>query len=195
MTQPVWSESLTDHKQRQAERIAAAAIELVFEHGVSALSMSGIARAAGISRQTLYKYYPDVAAVLRAAVRRAGEHDLAEVEGAGTPSEQLREFVRYALSAAAAGHPSPSVLEPVMAPDAREELKAHAAQVLGLLAVILRRGMDQAEFRPDLDPDLDAELVYRMVMGASELVAGASDPSQAADHVERAVLAIVGGRQ
>ena len=187
-----WTESVAGHKERQAQRITNAAIELVFERGVSALSMAAIARAAGISRQTLYKYFPDVSAILRAAVQSTGGHDLAAVEAAGSPSDQLGAFVQYALSAAAAGHPTPSVLEPVLAPDVRKELKTHAAQVRGLLAVILQRGMDEGEFRADLDPDLDAEIVYRTVMGAYELVTGASDSSLAADHVERAVLAMVG---
>ena len=184
-----WRESLSDHKLRQGERIIHAAMELVFEQGVSALSMSAIAGAAGISRQTLYKYFPDVASVLRAAVQ-SSEHDTASIEAAETPVDQLRAFVRYVLGAAAAGHPSPAALEPVLAPDVRAELQAHSGQVRGLVAVILQRGMDDGVFRTDLDPDLDADIVYRTVMALSELAA--TDGESVAEPIERAVLGIVG---
>lgn len=186
-----WRESLSDHKLRQAERIVHAAMELVFEQGVSALSMSAIAGAAGISRQTLYKYFPDVASVLRAAVQ-SSEHDTASIEAEETPVDQLRAFVRYVLAAAAAGHPSPAALEPVLAPDVRAELEAHSTQVRGLVAVILRRGKDDGVFRADLEPDLDADIVYRTVMALSDRVAVADDIESFTSHVERAVLSMVG---
>lgn len=168
-----------------------AAMEIVFEHGVSALSMSAIAGAAGISRQTLYKYFPDVASVLRAAVQ-SSEHDTASIEAEEAPVDQLRAFVRYVLGAAAAGHPSPTALEPMLAPDVRAELKAHSAQVRGMLAVILRRGMDDKVFRDDLDPDLDADIVYRTVMALSELASPGEDTGSAQARIERAVLGMVG---
>ena len=188
--EPAWRESLSDHKLKQADRITSAAIELVFEHGVSALSMSAIAQAAGVSRQTLYKYFPDVAAILRAAVQRSEDHDTAMIEQAETPRAQLVAFVRWALSAAQAGHPSPSALQPVLAPDVRAELEAHAAHVKRLVALIVQRGVDEGEFRPDLDPDLDGELVYRTVLAAHDLVAE-GDHALVAEHVERAVLSMV----
>jgi hypothetical protein len=129
--------------------------------------------------------------VLRAAVQ-SSEHDTADIGAEGTPAEQLTAFVRYVLSAAAAGHPSPATLEPVLAPDVRDELRAHSAQVRRLLAVILQRGIVDGVFRADLDPDLDADIVYRTVMALSELVATAEDGGRLNGQIERAVLSMVG---
>jgi AcrR family transcriptional regulator len=190
-TSDTGSETISDHKVRQAGHIVHSAMELVLEHGVPALSMSAIARAAGVSRQTLYKYFPDVAAVLRAAVQ-SSEHETASIEAEETPAEQLIAFVRYVMSAAAAGHPSPAALEPVLAPEVRAELQAHSAQVRGLLASILHRGVEDGVFRSDLDPDLDADIVYRAVMALSELVATAEDGARLNGQIELAVLAMVG---
>ncbi|MGI9647578.1 MAG: TetR/AcrR family transcriptional regulator [Acidimicrobiia bacterium] len=186
-----WQESLSDHKLRQAEHIVHAAMALVFERGVPALSMSALARAAGISRQTLYKYFPDVASVLRAAVR-GSEHSTAGIEAEETPVEQLTAFVRYVLSAAAAGHPSPASLAPVLAPDVRTEMDAHSAQIRGLVAAILQRGKKEGVFRGDLAPDLDGDIVYWTVMGLSDQVAGATDTGLLTSRIERAVLSMVG---
>ncbi len=165
-------------------------MELVFAKGVSALSMKAIAGAAGVSRQTLYKYFPDVASVLRAAVQSSG-HDISSIEAEETPADQLTAFVRYVVSATGAGHPSAVALEPVLAPDVRAELQAHSEHVRTLLAVILRRGMDDGVFRPDLEPDLDADIVYRTVIAVSEL-ASEIDLEVVGDRIERAVLSMVG---
>ena len=181
----------SDHRLRQAEGIVQAAMELLFARGVAALSMSAIAQAAGVSRQTLYKYFPDVESVLHAAVQ-SSSHDTTSIIAEETPVDQLRAFLQYVLGAAAAGHPSPASLEAVLAPDTRAELEAHAAEVRGMLAVILRRGGDDGVFRPDLDPDGDADIVYRTVMALSDLVTQAEDVDAAKARAERSVLAMVG---
>lgn len=182
----------SEHQVRQAEGIVHAAMGLVFEKGVSALSMKAIAGAAGVSRQTLYKYFPDVASVLRAAVQSAS-HDTTSIEAEETPADQLTAFVRYVLAAAAAGHPSPTALESVLAPDVRAELQAHSSDVRRLLAVILQRGMDDGVFRTDLDPDLDADIVYRTVMALADQAAVVAKVEPFMTRVERAVLSMVGG--
>jgi AcrR family transcriptional regulator len=181
----------SDHRLRQAGGIVQSAMELVFSQGVSALSMSAIAQAAGVSRQTLYKYFPDVESVLRAAVQ-SSSHDTTSIAEEATPVDQLRAFIQYVLGAAAAGHPSPAALEPVLAPDTRAELEAHATQVRGMLDVILRRGMDDGVFRPDLEPDGDADIVYRTVMALSDLIAQSEDADGAIARAERSILAMVG---
>jgi AcrR family transcriptional regulator len=62
----IWTDTIETHRQAvQASAIDAAA-ELVAEHGLLSVTMSQIAEKAGIGRATLYKYFPDVEAVLRA---------------------------------------------------------------------------------------------------------------------------------
>jgi AcrR family transcriptional regulator len=66
-----------DRSRMAAERILDAAGELFAEHGVGAVSMGDVARAAGCSRATLYRYFADrhelhVAYVHREARRVSG---------------------------------------------------------------------------------------------------------------------------
>lgn len=76
-----------------AERILDAAAELFVAHGIAGVGMGEIARAAGCSRATLYRYFGDrhelhVAFVHREA-RRVGALVAAEVAETADPAEQV----------------------------------------------------------------------------------------------------------
>ena len=62
----IWAETIAVHRDTVREAILDAAGALVAEHGLTAVTMSGVARLSGIGRATLYKYYPDVESVLTA---------------------------------------------------------------------------------------------------------------------------------
>ncbi len=59
-----WKASLDAHRAHQRSAIERAAIDLATVHGVGGIGMVDIARRAGISRATLYKYFPSVESVL-----------------------------------------------------------------------------------------------------------------------------------
>ena len=84
-----------------AERILDAAAGLFVERGVAGVGMGEIARAAGCSRATLYRYFSDrhelhVAFVHREA-RRVGALVAAEVAGASDPTERVTTAVLAAV--------------------------------------------------------------------------------------------------
>jgi len=60
----LWTETIAAHRETVRGAILDAAWQLVSEHGLSAVTMSQIAEQAGIGRATLYKYFPDVEAIL-----------------------------------------------------------------------------------------------------------------------------------
>ena len=62
----LWTETIEAHRHQVREAILAATWKLVSEHGLTAVTMSQIADTAGIGRATLYKYFPDVEAILAA---------------------------------------------------------------------------------------------------------------------------------
>jgi AcrR family transcriptional regulator len=62
----LWTETIDSHRREVRDAIMGAAIELVGEHGLLAVTMSQVAERAGIGRATLYKYFPDVRAILLA---------------------------------------------------------------------------------------------------------------------------------
>src|SRR6478735_11374304 len=65
--QPVpklWNDTIEDHRRAVREATITATAELVTERGLSGVTMTGIAEKTGIGRATLYKYFPDVEAIL-----------------------------------------------------------------------------------------------------------------------------------
>ncbi|PBC35429.1 TetR family transcriptional regulator [Rhodococcus sp. ACS1] len=78
----LWNETIASHRQAVREATMDAAAAVVAESGLAAVTMSKIAERTGIGRATLYKYFPDVDAILTAWHERqiAGHlHHLAEV--------------------------------------------------------------------------------------------------------------------
>lgn len=90
--------------QRQeaaCDRILEAAAELFANKGVEAVAMNDIARAAGCSRATLYRYYPSRDALHTAYVHRHARtvnRQIAErVAGIADPRAKLLEALTHAL--------------------------------------------------------------------------------------------------
>ena len=91
-----WDHTVDLHRAAQQESIAAAAWALAQQHGPFAITMSQVADAAGVSRPTLYKYFPDVESMVRAHHRKHVEAHVAELEGIlrgpGLPGERLERL-------------------------------------------------------------------------------------------------------
>jgi AcrR family transcriptional regulator len=98
----LWNETIEAHRRNVHDAILDATVELVAERGLLAVTMSQIAEKTGIGRATLYKYFPDVEAILLAwhsrqiaghleHLARAGEHE-------GDPGRRLEAMLEaYAL--------------------------------------------------------------------------------------------------
>jgi AcrR family transcriptional regulator len=98
----LWTATIEAHRREVRDAILDAASSLVAEHGLRAVTMSQIAEQTGIGRATLYKYFPDVDAILLAWHERqiaAHLEYVAEVrEQAGDAGERLAAVLEaYAL--------------------------------------------------------------------------------------------------
>jgi AcrR family transcriptional regulator len=60
----LWTDTVDAHRQQVRDAILDAVAALVDEQGLLAVTMSAVAERAGIGRATLYKYFPDVQAIL-----------------------------------------------------------------------------------------------------------------------------------
>jgi AcrR family transcriptional regulator len=83
----IWSETLADHRDAVRDAILDATAAQVAEHGLAAVTMSGIAQASGIGRATLYKYFPDATSILIAWHDRQVVTHLAELMAAAHRAE------------------------------------------------------------------------------------------------------------
>ena len=92
-----WAEVLDEHRARQRRQIMTVALELVSERGLAGVSMSALAQRAGISRATLYHYFPDLEQVLLAWVGEEVDAFVAELarelSGLDDPVAAFEPFV------------------------------------------------------------------------------------------------------
>jgi len=98
----LWNDTIEAHRQAVREATLEATAALVTEHGLRSVTMSQIAEATGIGRATLYKYFPDIQAILRAWHEReiTGhlEHLAAVRDQAGDARARLEAVLQaYAL--------------------------------------------------------------------------------------------------
>jgi AcrR family transcriptional regulator len=184
----LWTATIEAHRREVHDAILATTAALAARHGVLSVTMSQIAEAAGIGRATLYKYFPDVEAILVAwHERQLGGHleRLARIRNrAGDPHEKLRSVlevyagIQYALRAA---HGT--------------ELAAHLhrgkhvalaqRQLLDLVRDLLTEGAEAGDVRTDVAPEELANYCLHALAAASSL------PSKAA--VDRLVEVTLAG--
>lgn len=75
----LWTETIESHRREVRDAVLDAAWTLVQQRGLLAVTMSDIAGTAGIGRATLYKYFPDVEAVMAAWHERQVSGHLAQL--------------------------------------------------------------------------------------------------------------------
>jgi AcrR family transcriptional regulator len=98
----LWTETIETHRREVRDAILDATAALVAARGLLSVTMSHIAEEAGIGRATLYKYFPDVEAILAAWHERQITQHLKHLAGlrnsAGTAGERLASVLAaYAL--------------------------------------------------------------------------------------------------
>lgn len=83
----LWDETIDAHRATVREATMNATAALVAAHGLSAVTMSQIAKDTGIGRATLYKYFPDVDSILLAWHERQVARHLAYLTEVGERSD------------------------------------------------------------------------------------------------------------
>src|SRR5215472_13395351 len=97
----LWTETIEAHRAAVTDAVLDTAAALAAEHGPASVTMSQIAGQAGIGRATLYKYFPDVNAILVAwHQRQIARHlaQLADVAAHGGTAVERLEAVLQALA-------------------------------------------------------------------------------------------------
>ena len=173
-----------------ATRIVHATLDLIQAEGVGAISMSAIARKAGVARQTLYNHYPDVDSIVYAAMDAHQQESLTLLtdllDTIDSPAGRLEHLVRHTAAVAAHGHPS---LKYGFSTTHQQLIAAFDKGMRALVETALSDGMTAGVFREDLNPAIDALLLQRMIEATGELVA--HDPTNAAEAVAAAVHTVL----
>ena len=89
----LWTHTIQAHRREVRDAVLDATAALVAARGLRSVTMSQIAEQSGIGRATLYKYFPDIGAVLRAWHARQIAGHLGQLaaarDHAGRPGERL----------------------------------------------------------------------------------------------------------
>jgi AcrR family transcriptional regulator len=95
-----WGGATPDSDEEAVDRILDAADAAIEERGVN-IRITDVARALGVSRQTVYNYFPNTTALVSAAANRSGmrfiEHLAEHLGGLTEPVEAMVEGVAYTL--------------------------------------------------------------------------------------------------
>ncbi|MGI5379952.1 TetR/AcrR family transcriptional regulator [Streptomyces sp. CA-251387] len=98
----LWNETIEAHRREVRDAILDSTAALAAENGPLSVTMSQIAEKVGIGRATLYKYFPDVEAILRAWHAREIAGHLARLTGVRDSADGPRARLEAVLEAYAA---------------------------------------------------------------------------------------------
>lgn len=183
----LWEETIDAHRRAVREAILDTAAGLVARHGVASVTMSQIAQETGIGRATLYKYFPDVEAILVAwHDRQVTAHlaHLAQVRDRATGARHRVEVVLEAFASLQNDHHVAGISALV---HRDEHLARHHHHLNELVEELLREAAAAGELRDDVVP---AELASYCL---SALKAASHMPSKAA--IRRLVAVTMSGLQ
>lgn len=164
--------------ERARQAILAAAGELMLEGGLSAASMEAIAERAGVSKATIYKWWPSRGAVALDGFLAQAQDTITVPEGLST-----RDALRYQIRALVVlfrdtqsgplmrALASQAECDPEIARAVRERWLAPRRAVA---YDIIRTGMARGELRPDLDVAVVSDLLFgpiyhRLIFGHEAL--------------------------
>ena len=83
-----------------ATRILDATLATMADHGIARLSLEDVARRAGLSRQTVYRYFPSKRELVDATVLREEQVFIANMVSAADRQRELEPALRAAIEAA-----------------------------------------------------------------------------------------------
>jgi len=148
-------------KEARPSEIGKAALECFAERGYAASSLDEIAARAGVTKGTLYLYFPNKEALFKDVVRQALVPRIAAFEDRVLASEPAARQLENLIAAwpDIMANPHLGVIPKLMIAEAGnfpDLAKFYLEEVIGrarrLVVGIMRRGITRGEFRP-LDPD------------------------------------------
>ncbi|MFI7679448.1 TetR/AcrR family transcriptional regulator [Actinophytocola sp. NPDC049390] len=185
----LWNETIEAHRRDVRDAILETTMKLVAEEGLRSATMSRIAEETGIGRATLYKYFPDVDAIL---VAWHGRHVTAHLEQLAAIREQTTDpgarldavLAAYArIVHGMSRHGFGAEFSALVHRD--EQVAEPRRQLHGLVRDVLAEAATTGHVRDDTAPDELATYCLHALAAAADL------PTHAA--VERLVALTVTG--
>ena len=163
---------------RAHEAVLDAATELFEELGYQRLTIDGIAARAGVSKATIYRWWPGRAAIVLEAFLTAVQDDIAYPDTGSVREDLIDQLVSLGRTL---GQTRPGRMAITLLGEAQHDPELADAFRAGWLAPrrdagrrVLRRGIERSELRTDLDLELALDGLYgplylRLLFGHSSL--------------------------
>ena len=175
--------------QDAEKRILDATRDLICERGATRVSINEIAAHAGVSKPTIYRWWPSKAAVVFDALEREIKAN-SPPPNTGTAYGDVR--IQVQRVAKLMNSPLRAILRELIVETFGDDEVAEQFRTLFFAerrrqgTATVQAGIDRGELRPDLDPEIVGDLLYsplwlRMIIGHQPLTPKAVD--KLLDHV------------
>jgi AcrR family transcriptional regulator len=182
----LWTETVEKHRCAVRNAAIDAAARLIAQHGLVSVTMSKVAVDTGIGRATLYKYFPDVEAILMAWHERQVAEHLEQLTKARDQAGDAKDRLEAVLTAyAQMTHEQPDDSEIAILLHRGDHIDQAHRHLSRLIEDLIAEAASLGEVRTDVQP---AELANYCLHALS---AAASASSNAA--VGRLVAVILAG--
>lgn len=173
MEQQIWPRVMATAREELLAHIGRTALELAAEHGLAGTSMSQLAKAAGVARATLYKYFADlesaIVAYLSAEADRYRDALTSALAKVDDPLGRLDLYIDHQIEYlnSPAHRIGASQMEAAgLSAASFARYKSHVAPVRDVVQAVLRDGIAAGTFRADLDAELQASFLLHLMNGA-----------------------------
>ena len=187
-------------KEKRRQELVEAAFNLIAENGFEGLRTRDVADEVGVNIATLHYYFPTKESLIRGVVEYAMARFRSTLAPHGSPSDQLRNYLRAVRKLLAEEPALGSVMGELAVRSARD--KSIAAIMTEMYDVwhvttrgLLRRAVKEGHLRPELDSDGTAALIVATLTAMTlPTMTGAPRTDQALRQLEK-WLGISGGRK
>jgi AcrR family transcriptional regulator len=168
----IWAETMDTHRRQVNDAILDATAALIAEHGPMSVSMSAIAERVGIGRATLYKYFPDVEAILIAWHARAFSGHQEQLEALAGAEDITLDDVAAFVRAQRRHHKGVDLVDNLAQTlaGAHGDLKDTVhSEVMASLTTVMTRLAQRKQARTDHAPDVLARWLLHAVHAPAAL--------------------------
>jgi len=164
------------------QRIVESALALIAERGLGGVTMTALADAAGVARQTLYNHFPDLDAIVVAVLDQHGSAAVDQLrsllEAIPDPAGKLEQIVLYRIAGASHGR-EVGLLSAALSREAQRLTAEHSDAEMDVIAAVIEAGVENGTFRSDLDAASMTLVVQRMLDASGDLVGAGGSPAAA----------------
>ena len=171
----LWNATIEAHRREVRDAILGTTAAMVAEHGLLSVTMSEIAERTGIGRATLYKYFPDVEAILFAWHQRHVRGHIAQLEAArdqAAPDQRLEAVLQAYALVGHASHGNDAELAALVHRD--PEVVRSERLITDMLGELISERAAAGQVRDDVAPDELARYCLHALSAASSLASEAA---------------------